>query len=102
MRSASAAVRIAVTAALDCAEAPLLLFDRLPATGERSFDTWSALRAGELRSRGVAMVQLRGTGPSLGEPDRVLWIADGEVVACGRPGGILNAVDWEALGRMAV
>ena len=101
--SAGAAVRLAVTAALVCSESALLLFDEVPALDDAAFDGWSAAHAAQRRAEGVAMVQVRTTGgPALGDPDRSLWIADGEVVACGRPWAIHNAVRAERLGLVTV
>lgn len=103
LRPAEVAVKLAVTAALECTSAGVLLVDELAPVDDAGFNAWSARRTLERRREGLAVAQLRRAGgPNLGEPSRLLWIAGGEVAACGRPGGIVSAIRATRLGLARV
>jgi FkbM family methyltransferase len=97
--SSATVLRIVVAVVLECANSPLLLVDELPALDDADFESWAWSRAAERRQDGIAMVQV-GTGHSwpLGLPNRILWIEEGEVVACGHGESILDAARGRKLG----
>jgi predicted ABC-class ATPase len=49
-------------------------------------------RIAALRAAGTSVIQvIGGADDLLGPADRVLWIADGEALACGRADAVLGA-----------
>jgi FkbM family methyltransferase len=101
--SAATVLRLVVATTLECVSAPLLLVGDLPAPDDESFAGWARSRAAERRHEGVAMVQL-GAGDAwpLGPPHRVVWVENGDVVACGHGESMLDALRARRLGLVGV
>lgn len=75
----------------------LVLVDRLEPELDHAVWERAAQRVAALRAAGATVIQVIGdAGDLLGPADRVLWIADGEAMACGRAEAVLGAAD--ALG----
>jgi ABC-type polysaccharide/polyol phosphate transport system ATPase subunit len=99
---AAGVARLIVAVALECADAPLLLFDELPSLGDAEFARWAGERAAERCRDGIAIVEASaGRTWALGPPDRVLWLEDAEVVTCGHAESVLDALRCRQLGLAA-
>jgi ABC-type polysaccharide/polyol phosphate transport system ATPase subunit len=76
--------RIALTVALECTQARLLILGPLPALTAAGFKQWATGRLTALRGDGAAVVQVvERKGELLGAADRALRIEDGRLTVCG-------------------
>jgi len=89
---ADAVLRLAFAVALQWGQPSLLLIDRLPVCADEAFRAWLHGRTLQLRQSGVAIVQF-ASEPTLfiSPPDRLLWLRDTGIAACGHPASVADA-----------
>ena len=93
------AVRLILMVLLACGPYELLLVDRLPAVRDPDLAEWVASGLARLRGAGTAIVQVLGGPMELLDPSaRLMWLANGRVLADGHARSVLDAYQRRQLG----
>jgi FkbM family methyltransferase len=87
-----AALRLALSVALECVNPRILLIDAIDPVTDAADSSSIVGLTWQLRSAGTAIVQVvKSPSESLAPPDRMAWLVNGTVLACGHVDSIVAA-----------